>query len=118
MSHHTATVDGVAHILGSRGAVGDIVVLGASDDAAAHIVGGEDTGSAGVLNLVAVIALVVAGILVFISRPVFWAANEMGDSTDHWGLGTGWVFAGILAIVGGVLAILPAAVDFIGSKKK
>jgi hypothetical protein len=73
---------------------------------------------AGVLNLVAVIALVVAGILVFISRPVFWAANEMGDSTDHWGLGIGWIFAGILAIVGGCLAILPAALDFIGSKKK
>lgn len=73
---------------------------------------------AGVLNLVAVIALVVAGILVFVSRPVFWAANEMGDNTDHWGLGIGWIFAGILAIVGGCLAILPAALDFIGSKKK
>ncbi len=73
---------------------------------------------AGILNLVAVIALVAAGILIFVSRPVFWAANEMGNNTDHWGLGAGWVFAGILAIVAGVLAILPAAVDFIGSKKK
>lgn len=73
---------------------------------------------AGVLNLVAVIALVAAGILIFVSRPVFWAANEMGDGTDHWHLGVGWIFAGILAVLAGCLAILPAAVDFIGSKKK
>ena len=80
---------------------------------------------AGVLNLVAVISLVVAGILVFISAPVFQEANKDNGLSVLWvsnykdfTLGTGWVFAGILSIVGGVLAILPAAVDFIGSKKK
>ena len=79
---------------------------------------------AGVLNLVAVISLIVAGILVFVSAPVFQHANgsevlgEWQDAYTNCTLGVGWIFAGILAIVGGVLAILPAAVDFIGSKKK
>ena len=79
---------------------------------------------AGILNLVAVISLVVAGILVFVSAPVFQHANgaevggEWQDAYTNYTLGVGWIFAGILAIVGGCLAILPAAVDFIGSKKK
>ena len=80
---------------------------------------------AGVLNLVAVIALIVAGILVFFSAIAFRDVNfitVLGEKHPLYGdaykLGAGWVIAGILAIVGGVLAILPAAVDFIGSKKK
>ena len=71
---------------------------------------------AGVLNLVAVIALVTAGILTFLTVPVFGAANDW-NSTKDWLLGAGWVVAGILAIVGGAIAILPAAVDFLGKKK-
>ena len=70
---------------------------------------------AGVLNLVAVCALVVAGILIFLTVPVFKTANDMSD--DKWLLGGGYIAAGILAIVGGALAILPAAVDFVGKKK-
>ena len=70
---------------------------------------------AGVLNLVAVGALIAAGILVFCSRAAFCGANEW--STDNASLGAGWVIAGILAILGGVCAILPAAVDFLGKKK-
>ncbi len=80
---------------------------------------------AGILNLVAVVSLIVAGILVFISAPVFQEANKDNALSLLWAgyykdftLGVGWIFAGILAVVGGVLAILPAAVDFIGSKKK
>ena len=71
---------------------------------------------AGVLNLVAVIALVTAGILTFLTVPVFGAANDW-NSTKDWLLGAGWVVAGILAIIGGAIAILPAAVDFLGKKK-
>lgn len=71
---------------------------------------------AGILNLVAVVALVVAGILLFFSRGAFCAANEWDADNAH--LGAGWIVAGILAILGGCFAILPAAVDFIGNKKK
>lgn len=73
---------------------------------------------AGVLNLVAVASLVTAGILIFFTEPAFGAANEWSeDAIKAWTLGGGYIAAGILAIVGGALAILPAAVDFIGKKK-
>ena len=73
---------------------------------------------AGVLNLVAVGSLVAAGILIFFTEPAFGAANEWSEeSIKAWTLGGGYIAAGILAIVGGALAILPAAVDFIGKKK-
>lgn len=70
---------------------------------------------AGVLNLAAVVALVVAGVLIFVSKPVFCSANNWNAEDAH--LGAGWIVAGILAILAGVCAILPAAVDFIGKKK-
>ena len=70
---------------------------------------------AGVLNLVAVGCLVAGGILLFFSMNAFCAANEW--STDKCHLGAGWVIAGILSILGGCCAILPAAVDFLGKKK-
>ena len=70
---------------------------------------------AGILNLVAVIALLVGGILVFFTVPAFAAANDL--TAENWKLGGGFVAAGILAIIGGCFAILPAAVDFIGKKK-
>ena len=73
---------------------------------------------AGVLNLVAVGALVTAGILVFFTEPAFGAANEWSEEAiKAWTLGGGYVAAGILSIIGGAVAILPAAVDFIGKKK-
>ncbi len=74
---------------------------------------------AGILNLVAVIALVVAGIFLFIEVPCFRSAN--GITTDitgiSYGLGAGWVIAGILSIIGGIVAILPAVFDFLGKGK-
>ncbi len=74
---------------------------------------------AGVLNLVAVVALIVAGIFLFIEVPCFRGANEL--TTDvagiTYGLGAGWVIAGILSILGGVVAILPAVFDFLGKGK-
>jgi len=70
---------------------------------------------AGVLNLIAVCALVVGGILLFFSRGAFCSANDWNADDAH--LGAGWIIAGILSILGGCLAILPAAVDFIGKKK-
>lgn len=71
---------------------------------------------AGILNLVAVICLILAGVFTFCEVPAFVSANG-GSSTDGFALGAGWIFSGILSIVAGVFAILPAAFDFIGGKK-
>ena len=70
---------------------------------------------AGILNLVAVCALVVGGILLFFTKPVFASANDV--NLDNYNLSFAFVFAAILAISGGVIAILPAAMDFVGKKK-
>ncbi len=74
---------------------------------------------AGLLNLIAVCALVVAGVLLFFTQPVFNQANKssLGTLYDDYKLSVAFVFAAILAIAGGVIAILPAAMDFIGKKK-
>lgn len=70
---------------------------------------------AGILNLVAVFALLVAGILIFIEVPCFAGANFDGKA-DGWTLGAGWVIAGILGIVGAVVAVIPTVFDFLGKK--
>ncbi len=70
---------------------------------------------AGILNLVAVCLLIVAAIFVFVSKATFWAANEFNNK--DFTLGAGWIIGGILLILGGLAAIAPAAVDFIGKKK-
>ena len=72
---------------------------------------------AGLLNLIAVVCFVLGGVFMFIVVPSLWAANDWGDIPDNAKIGAGWVIGGILAIVGGAFAILPAAMDFIGKKK-
>ena len=72
---------------------------------------------AGLMNLVAVVCLVLAGVFAFLVVPTFISANG-GSSTDGWAIGAGWVIAGILAIAAGAFAILPAAADFLGKKKR
>lgn len=73
------------------------------------------TKFAGLLNLIVVIALVVAGIFMFIQVPTFLGAIGRSDASGY-ALGAGWIISAIVAIVAGVLAILPAAVD-LASKK-
>lgn len=68
---------------------------------------------AGVLNLVAVVSLIVAGVFMFCIVPAYEAAN---GSVYQPGVGAGWVIGAILAIVGGFVAIAPAAADFISKK--
>ena len=72
---------------------------------------------AGILDIVALICLVIAGIFMFIVVPTFYNANGVENIPDGAGIGAGWVIAGILAIAAGVFAILPAAAAFLGKKK-
>lgn len=70
---------------------------------------------AGILNLVAVVCFILAGVFMFIVVPTFYSANGFNPSNSA-AIGAGWVIGGILAIVGGVFAILPAVADFLGKK--
>lgn len=72
---------------------------------------------AGILNLVAVLALIVAGIFLFIELPCFVGAQNGNVKLDNWTLGAGWIVGGIMCLFAGVVAILPAAFDFLGKKK-
>ena len=54
---------------------------------------------AGLLNLVAVLLFVVAGVFMFIVVPTFYAANNL-DVPSNAAIGAGWVIGGILSIVG------------------
>lgn len=68
----------------------------------------------GILNLVAVGALVVAGILLFFTQGVYSAAND--DGFKDYKLTFGYVFAAILLLVAGIISFLPTA--FALTKKK
>ena len=54
---------------------------------------------AGILNLVAVCALVVGGILLFFTKTVYASTNDL--NLDDWKLAFAFVFAGILSILAG-----------------
>ena len=71
---------------------------------------------AGLLNLIAVICFVIAGIFMFIVIPTWFGANNM-DVPDNVAIGAGWIIGAILYIAAGVVAILPAAADFMAKKK-
>jgi len=70
----------------------------------------------GILDIVSLACFVVGGIFMFLVVPTFYAANEwdVGDKTQ---IGAGWVIGGIIAIIAGAFAILPAAAAFFGKKK-
>ena len=72
--------------------------------------------AAGMLNLCAAICLIVAGIMLFFTLPSYASANGW-SKTDYYGLGAGWVVAGILAIVAGACALCPTIANFVGKKK-
>lgn len=73
----------------------------------------------GILDIVALACFVIAGIFMFLVVPTFYAANgvEAKDIPNTAAIGAGWVIGGILAIVAGAFAILPAAAAFLGKKK-
>ncbi|MBR3266769.1 MAG: hypothetical protein IKI55_01365 [Bacilli bacterium] len=76
---------------------------------------------AGLINIIALCSLVIAGIFVFISQPCTFTLNgasEPSNAFSDYGLNATWIIVAILYIAAGVLAALPAAVDFLGGKKK
>lgn len=77
---------------------------------------------AGILNFVALFALVIAGVFIFISQPCTWTpalenAEAQAVNKDYV-LNATWIIAAILYIAAGALAILPAAMNLFGGKKK
>ena len=72
---------------------------------------------AGLLNLCVLILFVIAGIFMFTVRAGFYNAQGIKDIPEKAAIGFGWVFGGILSIVAGAFAILPAAAAFFGKKK-
>lgn len=68
---------------------------------------------AGILNLVAVVCLVLAGIFAFCIVAAFKGANSV---VLDYGIGAGWVIAGIISIVAGCIACAPAIVDLTSKK--
>ncbi len=72
---------------------------------------------AGILNLVALVLFVLAGIFMFIVVPSFVGAQGYDSVPKEFVIGAGWVIGGILAIAAGAFAILPAAAAFIGKSK-
>ena len=71
---------------------------------------------AGLLNLIAVCAFVLAGVCMFLVVATVYGANGR-DVADGAAIGAGWVIGGIIAIAAGAFAILPAAAAFFGKKK-
>ena len=69
---------------------------------------------AGLITLCAAGALLVAAILIFCSKAAFVSAN--GSLLNNYGLSFAFVFAGILSILAGLLAALPAGMNLLGKK--
>ena len=73
---------------------------------------------AGVLNLLAALLLVVAGVMLFFTVKSFTGANEVNkDAVKYYHLGGGWVVAAIFSIAAGVFSMVPACVDFVSKRK-
>ena len=71
---------------------------------------------AGILNLVAVICLIVAGILCFTVKGSYFSANDASSFAEYYDLGVAFILGGILYIVAGVVAICPAIANLISKK--
>ena len=76
---------------------------------------------AALVNIIALAALLIAGVFVFVSQPCTFTlkgASEPSELYKDYALNATWVIAGILYLVAGGLAILPTAMDIFGGKKK
>ena len=73
---------------------------------------------AGLMNVCAALLLVVGGVLLFFTVNSFTSVNDLSSYAKYHHLTAGWIVSAILALLGGVVALLPACVDFVGKKKK
>lgn len=76
---------------------------------------------AALVNIIALAALLLAGVFVFVSQPCTFTlkgASEASELYKDFALNATWVIAGILYLVAGGLAILPTAMDIFGGKKE
>jgi hypothetical protein len=73
---------------------------------------------AGLLNLIAVGCLVVAGIFGFMILGTWAAVNGVDLEGTSYAIGSGWVIASILALVAAGIGIFPAFADFLSKSKK
>ena len=70
----------------------------------------------GLSNCLAALLLVVGGVFTFITIVVFFTANGADNVPDNCYLGAGWIIAGVLEILAGLLTALPLVAEF-GKKK-
>ena len=78
---------------------------------------------AGLINLIALCALVFGGVFIFVSQPCTLTSTVLGATVvtkpyADYGLNATWIITAILYIAAGAIAILPAAMDLFGGKKK
>ena len=78
---------------------------------------------AGLINLIALCALVFGGVFIFVSQPCTLTSTVLGATVvtkpyADYGLNATWIITAILYIAAGALAILPAAMDLFGGKGK
>lgn len=69
-----------------------------------------------ICNCAAVVLAIVAAIFLFIEVPCFLKANDI-DTKDGFSLGAGWIVAGILSILGGLVGAISPVFALIGHKK-
>ncbi len=72
---------------------------------------------AGAINLGALALLLASGICAFCIKASWMSANGVSNGSNL-SIGAGWVIGGILLVIAGALAILPAVFAFIDSNKK
>ena len=70
----------------------------------------------GLSNCLVALLLVVGGVFTLITIVVFFTANGFDNVPDGCYLGAGWIIAGVLEILGGLLTALPLVAEFGGKK--
>lgn len=63
------------------------------------------------------VLLLTAAILIFCEVPMFCGVNGLSDAAKYYRLDAGWVVAGILAILGACVAVVPTVMVLVGKKK-
>lgn len=69
-----------------------------------------------ICNCAAVVLAIVAAIFLFIEVPCFVKANGI-DTKDGFSLGAGWIAAGILSILGGLVGAISPVFALLGHKE-